>query len=200
MRYFKVFGLVALAAAAVTAFAGSGTASATELTCSSGTMCSAATALHAESEGTVTFHPPIGDVNCTGSTFAGTTSNTGGPTETVSANLTTLTLTGCNATVHVFTAGTLEIHTRNMNADNNGTVTSNNFTFTIEFAGFHCLYKTVNTDIGTLTGSATTSATATLDIEAIVPREGGRSGAFCGSTAPWTGSYKFTSPDYLNVD
>lgn len=71
---------------------------------------------------------------------------------------------------------------------------------TVEVSGFHCIYKTSSTDIGTLTGSANTESNPTLDIEATIPRTGGRSGAFCGSTAKWTGSYKVTAPNPLNVD
>lgn len=199
MRYFKTLGLAALATAALAAFVG--TASATELTCSSNkVMCSASTSLHAEAEATLTFHPPIGDINCTRSTFAATTSNTGSASETVTASVSAFTFTGCNATVKVTDTGSFSIHTRTESANNNGTLTSSGLTITFVFAGFHCSYATLNTDIGTITGSTTTSSTATLDIEATIPFDGGESGAFCGKSAAWTGSYKFTSPDFLNID
>ena len=68
--------------------------------------------------------------------------------------------------------------------------------------GFHCIFETSpsGTDIGTLTGSAIAKGTATLDIEATIPRVGGSSGFFCGTTAQWTGAYQFNSPDPLNID
>jgi hypothetical protein len=71
---------------------------------------------------------------------------------------------------------------------------------TVELLGLHCIFNTSNTDIGTFTGSANAGANATLDIEATIPRTGGRSGAFCGSSAQWKGSYKVTSPKPLAVD
>jgi hypothetical protein len=51
-----------------------------------------------------------------------------------------------------------------------------------------------------LTGSTTTGGNATLDIAATIPRTGGTSGAFCGSSIQWTAAFKFTAPSTLNVD
>jgi hypothetical protein len=36
-------------------------------------------------------------------------------------------------------------------------------------------------------------------ISATIPRTGGSSGIFCGSTAAWTGAYKVMSPATLNI-
>jgi hypothetical protein len=58
---------------------------------------------------------------------------------------------------------------------------------------FHCIFKANATNLGTVTGSSTTKATATLDISASIPRTGGSSGAFCGTTAQWTGAYVITN-------
>jgi hypothetical protein len=197
MKYVKMFGLAALAAALM-AFVAAGTASATELDNATG-MVTTGSSITAAAEGTTTLHPPIGDISCTASTVAGTTSNTGSSTETVKGNLSSLTFTGCNATVTVLKAGSLEIHTQETAKNNNGTLTSSGAEVTVVFAGFHCIFTTSNTDIGTLTGSANTGSTATLDISANIPRTGGTSGVFCGSTAAWTGSYKVSNPDTLNV-
>lgn len=198
MKYLKMFGLAALAAALM-AFVVAGTASATTLTNGTGTM-KTGEAIESEAEGTTTLHPPFGDITCEKSTVAGSISNAGGSTETVSGGISSLTFTGCNATVTVVQKGSLEIHTKTASADNNGTLTSTGAEVTVEFIGTHCIFKTNGTDIGTLTGSATTKGAATLDIEATIPRTGGRSGAFCGTTAQWTGSYKVTKPSTLNVD
>ena len=203
MKYLKMLGLAAIAAGALMAFAGAGTASATELTCTNppGTkvMCAAPTHIHAEVEGKVTLHPPIGDIECSEGTVTGDAS-TGSSTTTPSGAIETLTFGGCNAEVVVIENGSLEVHTKTASADGNGTLTSTGAKVTVTFVGFHCIFTTSNTDIGTLTGSSTTGATPTLDIEATIPRTGGRSGAFCGSTAQWTGSYKVTTPDWLDVD
>ena len=194
----RTFGLAALAAALM-ALVVAGSASATTLTGASGTLPSGTT-IAAENEGTVTLHPPIGDIECTKSAVSGKTTNAGSSTETVKGNIESLSFTSCNATVTVLTKGTLEVHTRETTANNNGTLTSSGTEVTVEFAGFHCIFKTSSTDIGTVTGSANTKSNATFDISAKIPRTGGRSGAFCGTEAEWTGSYKITNPTTLNVD
>lgn len=196
MKYLKIFGLTALAAAAVTAI-GSGAASATVLTCSTGVHCNAGTTIHAEAEGKTIFHPIFGDIECNSSTLEASTTNTGGAGIRVVANVGAASYTGCNATVSVINKGTLAIEGI---GGNNGTLISTNLTLTTEFLGVHCLWATGETDIGTVTGSATTGGSATFDISGAFLKHGGRSGAFCGKTMPWTGSYKLSSPATLNVD
>ena len=198
MNKLKPFASAAAMVAACVLFAAT-TASATELNTETAMLASGST-IASSAEGTTTLHPPIGDIECKESAVEGTTSNTGSPTETVSGGITKLTFTTCNAIVTVLAKGSLEIHTRETNGNGNGTLTSSGSEVTVEFAGFHCIFKTSSTDIGTLTGSTATGGNATLDIEATIPRTGGRSGAFCGSTAQWTGSYKVTKPSFLNVD
>jgi hypothetical protein len=205
MKYLKMLGLAAVAAGAMMAFVGAGTASATELTCSAGVMCAAPTHIHAVNEGTVTLDPIFGSITCTESTVTGRASTGSSSTTVVSVNergeaaeLEALTFGGCNATITVEKKGSLEIHTRTANADNNGTLTSKNAQIKIVFSGITCTATTAatGTDIGTVTGSSTTSSTATLDIEATIPLDG----AFCGGSAQWTGNYKVTTPDFLNID
>jgi hypothetical protein len=96
--------------------------------------------------------------------------------------------------------GVLEFHTSGSSSNNNGLLISSGTEWTEEREGMHCIYRTSNTTLGTVTGSALTGGNATLDIEATIPRVGGRSGSFCGSGVQLTGSYKFTSPTVLNVD
>ena len=175
----------------------SATASATTLTGAGGTTLGTGTTISAESEGTITYHPVIGDIECKKSSFSGKTTNAGGEGVNVSISLESLSWTECNSTETVLTKGTMSVEGL---GSNNGTLSSTATELTIEFAGFHCIFKTTETDLGTLTGSTTTGGNATLDIAATIPRTGGRSGAFCGSTAQWTGSYKFTAPSTLNID
>lgn len=208
-----MLGFAAIAAAALMAFAGS--ASATELTNASG-MVVTGTKLESASEGHAVLDSPIGNIECN-STVGGTTLNTGGASETVEGKIETLTFTNCTngARVKVIErtgthpTGTLSVHTEyTKEADghetqkaastNNGTVTSTGTEVEVELAGVICKYRTENTDIGLLTGSSTTGATATFDISARVPEVSG--GFLCGTSAPWTGSYKITNPDFLNVD
>lgn len=197
MNKLKSLVLVAAVFAAFASLAA--TASATELYTESG-MVTPGTTIAAAAEGKTILHPPIGSIECGASTVEGTTSNTGGATETVKGNISALTYTECNATVTVLKKGSLEIHTRNAEADGNGTLTSSGTEVTVVFAGFHCVFSTNNTDLGTLTSDTESEANATLDIEATIPRSGGSSGIFCGSTAAWTGSYAFTAPSTIGVD
>ncbi|HEX5525562.1 MAG TPA: hypothetical protein VFX44_00015 [Solirubrobacterales bacterium] len=215
MKYLKILGLAAIAAAALMAFAGS--ASATTLTCTepAGTKvtCPKGTLIESSSEGhAVLDNEALGNVECN-SKVAGKTSNAGSSTETVSGNIETLTFENCtSAVVVVLAKGTLEIHTEyTKEADghetqktastNNGTLTSTGAEVTVEKFGFHCIFKTNGTDLGTVTGSSNKGgATATLDISARIPRTGGRSGIFCGESSPWTGSYIVNKPDWMDVD
>lgn len=207
MKYLKMLGLAAIAAGALMAFAGAGTASATGLTCTEpiGTTVNCPTVsekvtIHAVNEGNVVLDSAV-TVTCEESTIHGLAS-TGSSTTTPSGNVETLTFGRCGGwTVTVLNGGSLEVHTRTASADGNGTVTSKGAEVTLEGFGFHCIYgTTTGHDIGTLTGSNTTGSTATFDIEAEVTRIGGRSGAFCGgTTAKWTGSYSVTTPMFLDV-
>lgn len=194
MKFLKMLSLAAIAAGALMAFAGS--ASATQLTCGSA-VCPAGTVIHAVSEGHVVLDPIIGKIECN-STVEGKTANEGSSTETVHGAITTLLFEPCtNAVVKVINPGELIVHA--IGTGPNGTLTSNGAEVTVEFSGFHCIFTTKETDIGTLTGSASTGKTATLDIVAEIERTGGRSGAFCGEKAKWTGFYEVTKPDPLNI-
>lgn len=199
MKNLKLFVLAAAAASALMAFAGVGSASATELFCGT-EMCAAETAIKAASEGKAVLDAPFGNVECEW-TIEGHTENTGSSTETVRIPITKLTLTNCGTdTFNVLKTGSLEVHTQEAGSNNNGTVTSTGTEITWIHLGVHCIYTTSATQIGTLTGSTSTGGNATLDISATLPRTGGNSGAFCGTSAPLTGSFKFTSPATLNVD
>ena len=199
MQYLKFTGLAAIAAAALMAFAGS--ASATTLTGAGGATLGTGTAIAAENERTLTLDAAIGTITCTESHMAAKTTNGGGAGVNVTANVESLSFSGCNATVTVLVNGTLSIEGI---GSNNGILngTGNEVTVELEVKPnrFHCIFKTNATNLGTVTGSSTTKSTATLDISATIPRTGGSSGAFCGTTAQWTGSYAITSPDTLNID
>jgi hypothetical protein len=200
MKYIKMLGLAAVAAAALMAFVGASTASATQLTGAGGAVLGVGTEIKAENEGKVVLDPPFGAIECSKSSVAGKVTNAGSSSTTVSGGIETLTFTECNATVTVLKKGTLEIHTQGASNNNNGTLTSNGAEVTVQFVGTHCIFTTSNTDLGTVTGSGNTKSNATLDISATIPRTGGSSGIFCGSTAAWTGAYKVTAPNPLFID
>jgi hypothetical protein len=181
------------------ALSGAGAVSATELDGSEG-MLPPGTVIHFDREQLV-MHLPSGSMQCGKSTISAKTANTGGSTETVKANVENLSFTECNSTFVVLKKGTFEIHTDpadSTGASSNGTLTWSGSELTTTYLGFHCIFSTNSTDLGTITGSEEPFLPRTLEIKATIPRTGGSSGAFCGSTAQWTGSYKITSPSTLN--
>ena len=206
MKYAKVLGLLAVAAAALMAFAG--VASATYLTSPSGVTYTST--IKAEVElGHAILHsenaPTAFTVECNIGAVEGTVSAHGLPeSTTASGAISSLSFSGCTngATVIVNKPGSLEVHTDTAGkVDGNGTLTSSGAEITIHVPvlNIKCIYTTNGTDVGTLTGSKVTGATATLDINsATIPRTGGS--AFCGTGGFWTGNYKVTTPDYLDVD
>ncbi len=199
MKYVKILGLLAVAAAAMMAFAG--TASATSVTSPSGTVYTSTIKASSEN-GHVKLVGPLNiNIQCASSVEG--TVGTHGSGVTAAGNISALTFTNCtngySATVINNNFGSLEIHAT---GSGNGTLTSKNTEVTVTTPlGFNCIYKTAaaGTDIGTLTGSSTTGATATLDINAAsIPRTG--HSAFCGGSGEWNGNYVVTTPDFLDVD
>lgn len=194
MKHLKTWAL-ALFGAVLMTLSGAGAVSATELDGSEG-MLPPGTVIHFDREELI-MDLPSGSMYCGKSTISAKTANTGGSTETVKANVENLSFAECNSTFVVLKKGTFEIHTDpadSTGGSGNGTLTWSGLELTTTYLGFHCIFSTNSTDLGTITGSE-----ATLHLKATIPRTGGGSGAFCGPTAQWTGSYKITSPSTLNV-
>lgn len=201
MKYIKMLGLAAVAAAALMAFVGASTASATILTGEGGTKLGENTEIHAVNEGNVVLTTEFLNITCSSSTVAGKTTNAGGGSGVaVTGNVETLTFTSCNCPVTVLKRGTLAV---NWTSGSNGSVTSSGAEVTVNcstiFGTVHCIYTTNNTSLGTVTGSATTGKTATMDIaSADIPRE--TTSSLCDKTANWDAKYEVTAPDVLNID
>ncbi len=196
MKYLKLLATAAIAAAAVMAFAGSASATVLTETTVGGTEdqvpVNAVLTGHLEAGTEATLKSSfIGEVKCSASTIAGKVTNAGGATETVKGEITELTFTSCNGTVTVVQKGTLEVHTEGASANGNGTLTSSGAEVTVELAGLHCIFSTSNTDVGQVFGTHTGSVEAKAE-SAPIPRTGGRSGAFCGSSATWRARYTIT--------
>ena len=201
MKYLKMLGLAAVAAMALTALLGAGSASAQTLykytTPSANDTIAVGTVLTStlESGTSALLKDTLGGVNdtCTGSEVKGavgtnTTTDAGGA-------ITSLTFTGCSHTTDVLANGELEI--KNIAGTTNGTVVSKNARVTIKSTifGISCTANTgAGTTIGTLTGAKTSTAQATMDINGVITLENG-----CGDST-WTGSYLVTSPAGLTVD
>ena len=189
MKYVKILGLLAVAAAALMAFAG--TASATKVTSPTGTV--ATPTLKSEAEGHAVLHNPIAKIEC-GSSVEGKVESHGGNGVPAAGKISSLSFTNCTNDWHVtvVSPGSLSV---NWTSGYNGDVFSSGATVEATRFGVSCRYATSNTTIGTATGGSP----ATLDISASIPFH---SGSFlCGSGATvWTGAYKVTSPTSLYLD
>lgn len=197
MKPQRALGIAAIAAAFLTAFVGTATASV--VTSPAGTTYTGET--HWESVGKLVLHsenaPTAFTPEC--KVTMQINHNSHGSGVTAGGNVTHITWFNCTngATVVVSKGGTLEAHAL---GGGNGTMTSsgNEMTIHVPVLNIKCIYTTNNTDIGTLTGSNTTGGTATLDINsATLPRTGGS--AFCGTGAFSTGFLKISKPDYVDV-
>ena len=202
MKSLKLVGTAAIAAVALTASIGAGTATATELDCSitPTEMCPAETAIHLEREGPIFWHVPFAEFECNNTTFQGKTTTTGNSSETVKGHWSEIFFKECGAaSITVLKPGTFEIHTDTSIHDRNGTLTWTGGEITVELAPLHCVYTTNNTPIATITGSKAQGETAIAHLEGKLPRTGGRSGIFCGASAELTGTFTITTPMTLVV-
>jgi hypothetical protein len=205
MKHLKMLGLAAIAAMGLMAFLGASAASATvlckqDVTSGCTSKIEATKTLTFSAEGSTFLTGPFGEIvsTCTGSTVSGNVTNAGGAAATVVGSITSLSFTGCTKTVTttntsgVTTTGTLEVHS--IAGTDNGTVTSNDTTVTIDNTILGtCHFLTSNTPLGTLTGTQKTGGAATFDIEAKIPSEN------CGFSGQWHGKYVYTGTENFNV-
>jgi cytoskeletal protein CcmA (bactofilin family) len=125
------------------------------------------------------------EISCTKSTLAGNSETT----ETPHGALSSLTFSGCNNTVEVLKAGTLEVH---WDAAHNGLVTARGFKVRVKASGLTCTFGGEIKEGLTLSGGSPATVTATAN----VPLE---EGFFCPSTAVWHAQYKISQPAPLYV-
>jgi hypothetical protein len=211
MKYVKMLGLAAVAAAALMAFVGASTASATVLCkvqgegsgASTGTTCPANQAYGAGTKikaslvsGTkAKLKTEFKTIECEESSVEGETSSEGGAGESITGPEGKLSFGKCNCEVKVFKAGTLS--TSWISGTHNGTLTSTGSETTTTcntiFGSVHCIYVTENDDLGTLTGGTM----AKLDANASIPRL--PTNGLCSAEANWTAEYTVTAPEPLWV-
>jgi hypothetical protein len=194
MKYLKMLALTAVAAGALMAFIGAGTASASVICSTNVTPCPAA---QAWPEGKVDFSlsgsasliaVETGETlnTCTGGTVKGT-HTPGSATKTATLDVEELTWTGCNFPTTTTERGTLEVHAL---TGGNGTVTAHKFKVDIDTILFgHCVYGTGETlDLGEITEGKPPTFHVAVHILFI-------SGGFaCPRTTEWDASYKVTEP------
>jgi len=201
MKYLKMLGFAAVAAMALMAFVGVGSASAVTL-CENNqaTGCTShvnsGQEVDVSAEDSIKLAGPFGITidTCTESTVKGTTSSTGTDNATaVTITVTSLTFGKCTRLTTVSSGGTLSI--TESGTAGNGTVTSNGATVTIHEIPFPfpatCAYSTNNTDIGILTASATAT---TIDLAATITHET----ANCPD-GTWSGHYVSTGPTVVKA-
>ena len=207
MKYVKMLGLAVVAAAALMAFVGAGTASATGVLCSTTTGEAACPAAQRWAVGTV-IHMTLEESlktattggitasTCTEATVTGTiTTNTGGATTATSVNEVIswgTVATPCTKTATTVALGKLKFD--RIAGTSNGTVTADEeikVTTTGLFSGETCNYGvTAGTSLGTLTEGKP----ATFDLNAVVIKLAGHTCTFGPQTTKWTGKYTVTSP------
>jgi hypothetical protein len=207
MKYIKMLGLAAVAAAALMAFVGASTASATTLCKATETPCATANQINAvhnnivkaSLSGTAVLEDTNNNelVSCTVGGMEGKITNGGGSAATVSGDITALTWgpkgAGCSQTVHTVKLGELEIH--HIAGTDNGTVTVKNTEVTVEIFGVTCTYGSgAVLHLGTLLGGTKPS----LTINTVVKRTAG--GFLCPEDARWTATYNITQPTPLYVE
>lgn len=219
MKYGNRLGLATVAAAALMAFVGASTASATVLCktpgigektgtiCPAGWAYSAGTELHMVSEGSIgvviTTGNEFTEVGCKKATIKGVTNNEGGATETVTAGLEAknVTWSECSTptgacTMTTVVGGTLEIHW--IEGTHNGTVTANGVQYTTScasiFGNIHCIYALETAHFGVITGGNP----ATLEIETAVTTVS--TSGLCPETSKLHAKYEITTPKPLYVN
>jgi hypothetical protein len=194
MRQLKT-GVSVLAAAALMSLIGSGTAAATSIWSSGlerpvGTELKLSLVSGGTANRTDTAGNPIG--TCSSVEFVGKTGQ-----ETAAAISIPLGITwaGCTNATKTLKGGNLTIS--HIAGTTNGTVTSDTAEWTLNVFGVSCVYGTgVRTDLGTLVGS--TTKTATLNINVIINEIGSQ--FLCPDTSKWVANFQVTGPDPVHVE
>jgi hypothetical protein len=199
MKYLKMIGLAAVAAMALMAFAGAGTASAAAVLCESGTTAPCATkwstpkaldfSLKKETSARLTTTEGTPLNTCTTSTVEGTLSrNVSGENAIGEVLAAGLTFGKCTTEgVKTLTGGTLTVTAALANGD--GTVLADSFEVTVPGPFGSCVFTAgTGTHLGTL--SEGKAGASTLVVNAIVNRVSG----LCPTSAKWVAEYTLTSP------
>lgn len=202
MKYLKTLGLAVMAAMAVMALAGTGSASATVLCrttpvsndCPKEWDYGFNTSIHASQfAGTSALIEDTsgnGITTCPDGTFSGKTENTGSGTETVRGLNETFKFSNCKVSVITQRLGSFEFHA---NDEHKGVITSKLLEITVVTPlSVSCVYGPGS---GASLGNIEPGAEATININAALGLISG--GLTCPSSVRWTASYVMTSPHPL---
>ena len=186
MKYLKMIGLAAVAAAALMAFAGIASAETTLCKDKKGTECyGAGTEVKSSLEsGTKAVLDPSGffaeTVECSESTVAGKVETA----TTASGKGTSLTFGGCNFPVATDNPGSISLHAT---SSGNGTLKTSGVEVTVEQSGLNCKFGG-NVSLEFKGGEMATANASKVTVE-------GLSGFPCPSSSTWTAKYTVTSPE-----
>jgi hypothetical protein len=184
MKKLKIFGLAALATAALLAIAGSAAAS----TVTSPTGTSYTGTLAGVSEGHGVLHNPIAKIECNVAIEGIIESHGVGVTAEGSA--TKVTLTPCTNSWHVTTVAVGKI-VAHWTSGHNGTIESTGATVEATRFGVTCRYATNGTQLGLATGGNPGS----MHLEAKIPFHSGS--PLCGTGATQLTANGSTTPEAL---
>jgi len=202
MKYVKMLALAAVAAGALMAFIGAGTASATEL-CSTTLAPGACPAaqkvtgalVFSLSEGTSALLKETGAEGgtldtCKTSEVGGEITNSGSSTTTVTGSINKLTWGSCTFPTTTTVTGGLECH--KITGTSNCTLTADGVTkVTINTVFFGTCVYTVES--GESIGDLTEGNPAVFHANAVAKKQEG-SNLACPETSVWTATYTLTSP------
>jgi hypothetical protein len=200
MKYLKMLALAAMACTALMAFASTASATTLKSGGTGGTVLKTGSTITGtlKSKTSATLSDTSGFIQntCTSSTVSGTTSNETGTT--VTGTITTLDFASCTRPTVTLKGGTL--HVASIAGTDNGTVTGSGSEVETEVpGGGHCVYGTsTGTHLGTLVGATSSTGTASLSINAVLPLIKTVNGV-CSSTAKWVAEYTVTTPVGLVV-
>ena len=199
MKYLKMLGLAAVAAAALMAFVGASTASATVLCSTTTTPCNSTLPLgtrigfESESSSIVKETGANGSTldTCERSIVTGELTSVGGASSNPRGPITTFDWEKCTWTTTTIALGKLEV-TGPLTGTSNGTVKSDaevKWTTSIPLFG-SCVYGFI---AGVSLGTLTEGNPATIDINAVITRLSGSAFA-CPQTANWSATYVAFEP------
>jgi hypothetical protein len=196
MKYLKTLRLATLAAMAVMAFIGAGTASATELY-SGATTLKVGTVIDATLTGSISLTTTEGTIldTCTGGTVKTSITSTGSSTGTGKTKTEAVTWSGCSEPTTTIALGSGgEIHW--ISGTHNGTMTSlGGREVTVNTTIFGSCVYAVEAGKSEADVHGTTLNNGKMAVDSIAMRKSG----LCPSSARWIGTYEITSPSPLNV-
>jgi len=202
MKYLKMFGLAAVAAAALMAFAGAGSASATVLCHGAESPCSTPWTKGTEVEFQITsgttarwFTTQNITINeCSSGSLRGTITKAGSSSETVVISVGSgsggFNWSSCTTNQETVEGGEIEIHS--ISESTNGTLTMKGFSFRTNTVQYGICYYTAGSgvDLGTITSSK--AGEAVIDIEVVLTKKEGA--GTCPLDITWWEKWVQTAP------